>query len=335
VFDDANNGYARGAEYLSVPTMVLSATSQASLDDLIMTYSGSDGYTPAVVQPTTTITLTDGVFTITVTGQGAGYPLPTYTGTVLNNIAAVITGGTGNNNFQLATATPEVSGSITDIVITNKGDVDPANNIGYEYPTAFAVTYTDRANDPVRVGGDTDAAVTGVINGFVSVINVDTAGVGYGEAPSAAIAAPDLQLGTTASATATVDINGAITSISLTNNQTLATGSGLTVASDTSIDGSNQLTSPGALDPNVPVTITHVNNGGNTNSANYATFNVTSDNFAYKILLDNDNGGTYQDGKPAIGFVYTSGGAGVVGNYYFLYHLLLLRQYCLILYQYM
>ena len=314
VFDEANNGYARGAEYLSVPTLVLSATSAASLDDLIMTYTGSDSYTPAVVQPTSTVSLTDGVFTITVTGQGAGYPLPTYTGTVLNNIAAVITGGTGNNNFQLATATPEVSGTITDIVITNKGDVDPANNIGYEYPTAFAVTYTDRANDPARSGSDTDAAVTGVINGFVSAINVDTAGTGYGEAPSASIAAPDLQLGTTASATATVDINGAITSISLTNNQTLATGSGLTVASDTSIDGSNQLTSPGALDPNVPVTITHVNNGGNTNSANYATFNVTSDNFTYKILLDNDNGGTYQDGKPAIGFVYTSGGAGVVAS---------------------
>ena len=35
----------------------------------------------------------------------------------------------------------------------------------------------------------------------------------------------------------------------------------------------------------------NVNNVGNTNPSNYATFNITSDNFAYKILLDNDNGG--------------------------------------------
>jgi len=314
VFDEANNGFARGAEYVSVPNMVLSATNEANLDALIMTYSGSDGYTPAVVSPTSTIALTDGILSVTVTAQGSGYPLPTYTNTVLNNISAVITGGTGNANFQLATATPEVSGTITDIVVTNKGDVDPANDTGYQYPVVFGVTYTDRANDPVRVGGDTDATVTGTLNGFLSSITVDTAGTGYGEAPSASVAAPDLQLNTTASGTATVDINGAITSISLTNNQTLATGSGRMVASDTSIDANNLLTSPGALDPSAPVTISHVNNGGNTNTNNYASFNITSDNFTYKIDLNNNSGGTYQDGKPAIGFVYTAGGAGVVAS---------------------
>lgn len=198
-----------GSGYLSAPTITISpsetgdiATAIATIDEngqistITITYEGS-GYVDTPLVSFSSPDISSGIVdTITITNSGYGYTTaPTIT-------ISSPTGGVGVATTATAVATIDTNGQIDSITITNVGS-------GYTFAPTVTIS-------PVGIAGVVD--------------NIIIANVGYGYtiAPTVTISSPIDEFGifdsstlpedATATALATINENGEVDTITITNN---------------------------------------------------------------------------------------------------------------------